>query len=166
LRTAFKGAGQATRATGGNLAGPLKLPANPQGKETTLKRISLFLAGALACLLFAAVGTAGAMPTEGIVNTSCSTSSNLVAGHKLTATVTGKNVDPTQMKYAECKIVKKVLNSVIKQELLKPAVVEGFRITPKMVKEAPLIVKYTGLFRGADTATEIKLAFKIEYANN
>jgi hypothetical protein len=131
-----------------------------------LKRISLFLAGALACLAFASVGTAVAMPTEGIVNTSCSTSSNLVAGHKLTATVTGKNVDPTQMKYAECKIVKKVLNSVIKQELLKPAVVEGFRITPKMVKEAPLIVSYTGLFRGADTATEIKLKFKIEYANN
>jgi hypothetical protein len=131
-----------------------------------MKRISLALAAALACLLVAAVGTAAAMPTEGIVNTSCSTSSNLVAGHKLTATVTGKNVDPTQMKYAECKIVKKVLNSVIKQELLKPTVIEGFRITPKMVKEAPLIVSYKGLFRGADTATEIKLAFKIEYANN
>jgi hypothetical protein len=130
-----------------------------------MKRISLILAGALACLV-AAVGTAGAMPTEGIVNTTCSTSSNLVAGHKLTATVNGKNVDPTQMKYAECKIVKKVLNQVINKELLKPAVIEGFRITPKMVKEAPLIVKYTGLFRGADTATEIKLAFKIEYANN
>jgi hypothetical protein len=130
-----------------------------------MKRISLILAGALACLV-AVVGTAGAMPTEGTVNTTCSTSSNFVAGHKLTARVTGKNVDPTQMKYAECKIVRRVLNQVIKQELLKPAVIEGFRITPKMVKEAPLIVKYTGLFRGADTATEIKLAFKIEYANN
>jgi hypothetical protein len=131
-----------------------------------MKRISLALAGALACLAFASVGTAAAMPTEGIVNTSCSTTSNLVAGHKLTARVTGKNVDPTQMKYAECKIVKKVLNTVIKRELLKPAVIEGFRITPKMVKEAPLIMSYKGLFRGADTATEIKLAFKIEYANN
>jgi hypothetical protein len=131
-----------------------------------MKRISVALAAALACLLVAAVGTAGAMPTEGIVNTSCSTSSNLVAGHKLTAKVTGTNVDPMQIKYAECKIVKKVLNSVIKRELLKPAVIEGFRITPKMVKEAPLIVSYKGLFRGADTATEIKLAFKIEYANN
>jgi hypothetical protein len=130
-----------------------------------MKRISLILAGALACLV-AVVGTAGAMPTEGTVNTTCSTSSNLVAGHKLTATVNGKNVDPTQMKYAECKIVRRVLNQVINKELLKPTVIEAFRITPKMVKEAPLIVKYTGLFRGADTATEIKLAFKIEYANN
>jgi hypothetical protein len=131
-----------------------------------LKRISLMLAAAVACVAFAAVGSAGAMPTEGIVNTSCSTSSNLVAGHKLTARVAGKNVDPSQTKYAECKIVKRVLNQVIKAEQLKPTVIEGFRITPKMVKEAPLIVSYKGLFRGADTATEIKLAFKIEYANN
>jgi hypothetical protein len=131
-----------------------------------MKRISLILAGALACLLVAAVATAAAMPTEGIVNTSCSTSSNFVAGHKLTATVTGKNVDPSQMKYAECKIVKKVLNSVIKQEVEKPTAIEGFRITPSIVKEAPLVIKYTGLFRGADTATEIRLKFKIAYANN
>ncbi len=131
-----------------------------------MKRISLALAGGLACLSLAVVGTAAAMPTEGIVNTSCGTSSNLVAGHKLTATVTGKNVAPSQMKYAECRIVKKVLNTVIKREVESPMVVEGFRITPSIVKEAPLIVKYKGLFRGADTATEIRLKFKIEYANN
>jgi cytidylate kinase len=131
-----------------------------------MKRISLVVAAALACLAVAGVGTAAAMPTEGIVNTSCSTSSNFVAGHKLTATVTGKNVDPSQMKYAECKIVKKVLNQVIKKEVEKPTVIEGFRITPSITSEAPLVVKYTGLFRGADTATEIKLKFKIAYANN
>jgi len=131
-----------------------------------LKRISLLLAGAIACLAFASVGTAAAMPTEGIVNTSCSTSSNYVAGHKLTATVTGKNVDPSQMKYAECKIVKRVLNAVIKKEVEKPTVIEGFRITPSITSETPLTVKYTGLFRGADTATEIRLKFKITYANN
>jgi hypothetical protein len=131
-----------------------------------LKRISLILAGALACLLVAAVGTAAAMPTEGIVNSSCTTSSNLVAGHKVTTTVSGKNIAQSQMKYAECKIVNRVVKSVINQELLKPKPIEGFRITPKMVKEAPLIVNYTGLFRGADTATEIKIKFKIEYANN
>jgi hypothetical protein len=131
-----------------------------------MKRISIVLAAAPACLLFAAVGTAAAMPTEGIVNTSCTTTSNFVAGHKLTATVTGKNVDPTQMKYAECKIVKKVLDSVIKREVEKPTVIEGFRITPSITSEAPLVVTYTGLFRGADTATEIRLKFKITYANN
>lgn len=130
-----------------------------------MKRISLILAGAVACLV-AAVGTAGAMPTEGIVNTTCSTTSNMVAGQKLTARVTGTNVDPTQMKYAECKTVKKVLNQVIKKEVEKPTVIEGFRITPSITSQTPLVIKYKGLFRGADTATEIKLAFKIEYANN
>jgi len=32
-----------------------------------MKRISLFMAAPIACLLFAAVGNATAMPTEGIV---------------------------------------------------------------------------------------------------
>ncbi len=131
-----------------------------------MKRISLILAGALACLAFAAVGTATAMPTEGIVNTSCSVVSNNVAGRKLTATVAGKNVDPSQMKYAECKTVKRVLNTVIKREVESPMVIEGFRITPSITSETPLTIKYTGLFRGADTATEIRLKFKITYANN
>ena len=128
-----------------------------------MKRISLILAGALACLLLASVGTAAAMPTEGIVNTSCSTTSNFVVGHKLTTTVTGKNVAPSQMKYAECKIVKKVLNTVIKREVERPQAIEGFRITPSITSETPLKISYTGLFRGADTATEIRLKFKVTY---
>jgi hypothetical protein len=128
-----------------------------------MKRISLILAGAIACLV-AAVGTAGAMPTEGIVNTSCSTSSSAVVGNKVTARVTGQNVDPSQMEFAECKVVKKVLNTVIKRVVESPTVIEGFRITPSITSEAPLTIKYKGLFRGADTATEIRLAFKVTYA--
>ena len=49
-----------------------------------MKRISLALAGALACLLLASVGTAAAMPTEGIVNSECNTTSNNVIGKKVT----------------------------------------------------------------------------------
>jgi hypothetical protein len=70
------------------------------------------------------------------------------------------------MKFAECKIVNKVVQTVIKQELEKPKPIEGFRVTPSITSETPLTIKYTGLFRGADTATEIKLKFKITYANN
>ncbi len=128
-----------------------------------MKRISLIVAGALACLAFASVGTAAAMPTEGIVNTACSTSSSAVVGNKVTATVAGKNVDPSQMEFAECKVVKKVMNTVIKRVVESPMVVEGFRITPSITSQDPLVVKYKGLFRGADTATEIRLAFKVEY---
>lgn len=129
-----------------------------------MKRISLIVAGALACLAFASVGTAAAMPTEGIVNTSCTTtSSSAVVGNKVTARVTGRNVDPSQMEFAECKVVKKVLRTVIKRVVESPMVVEGFRITPSITSEAPLTIKYKGLFRGADTATEIRLAFKVTY---
>jgi hypothetical protein len=104
------------------------------------------------------------MPTEGIVNTSCSTSSSAVVGNKVTARVTGQNVDPSQMEFAECKVVKKVLNTVIKRVVESPTAIEGFRITPSITSEAPLVIKYKGLFRGADTATEIRLAFKVTYA--
>lgn len=128
-----------------------------------MKRISLIVAGALACLAFASVGTAAAMPTEGIVNTACTTTSSSVVGNKVTARVSGKNVDPTQMEFAECKVVKKVLNQVVKRVVESPTAIEGFRITPSITSESPLVIKYTGLFRGADTATEIRLGFKVTY---
>jgi hypothetical protein len=133
-----------------------------------MKRISLIIAGALACLLLASVGTAAAMPTEGIVNTACSTTSKNVVGKKYTITVTGKNVASTQMQFAECKIVKKVGNKMTSLRIEKPKVFEGFRCTPTVLTsgqgtEEPQVVRYSCLFRGADTATEIRLKFKVTY---
>ena len=133
-----------------------------------MKRISLALAGALACLMLASVGTAAAMPTEGIVNTACTTNSKNVIGKKVTVTVTGKNVASTQMEFAECKIVKKVANKMLSLRIEKPKVFEGFRCTPTVYTkgegtEEAQIVKYNCLFRGADTATEIRLTFKVTY---
>lgn len=133
-----------------------------------MKRISLALAAALTCLLVAAVGTASAMPTEGIVNTSCTTSSKNVIGKKVTITVAGKNVAPEQMEFAECKIVKKVANKMLSLRIEKPKVFEGFRCTPTVLTggegtvEAQK-VRYNCLFRGADTATEIRLKFTVTY---
>ena len=133
-----------------------------------MKRLSLALAAALICLLVASVGTASAMPTEGIVNTSCTTNSKNVIGNKVTIRVAGKNVDPTQMEFAECKIVKKVANKMLSLRIEKPKVFEGFRCTPTVYTkgqgtEEAQIVKYSCLFRGADTATEIRLTFKVTY---
>jgi hypothetical protein len=130
--------------------------------------LSLALAAVLTCLLVAAVGTATAMPTEGIVNTSCTTNSKNVIGNKVTIRVAGKNVDPTQMEFAECKIVKKVANKMLSLRIEKPKVFEGFRCTPTVYTkgdgtEEPQVVKYSCLFRGADTATEIRLNFKVTY---
>jgi hypothetical protein len=133
-----------------------------------MKRISLLLAGALACLLLASVGTAAAMPTEGIVNTSCNTTSRNVIGKKVTVDVAGKNVAPSQMRFAECKIVNKVANKMLSLRIEKPKVFEGFRCTPTVLTsgegtEEAQVVKYSCLFRGADTATEIRLRFKVTY---
>ncbi|MDX6654103.1 MAG: hypothetical protein QOH18_813 [Solirubrobacterales bacterium] len=133
-----------------------------------MKRISLALAAALTCLLVAAVGTASAMPTEGIVNTSCNTTSKNVIGKKVTITVTGKNVASSQMEFAECKIVKKVANKMLSLRIEKPKVFEGFRCTPTVLTGGegtvePQKVRYNCLFRGADTATEIRLRFTVTY---
>ncbi len=133
-----------------------------------MKRITLALAAALTCLLVAAVGTASAMPTEGTVNTACTTNSKNVIGNKVTVRVAGKNVDPTQMEFAECKIVKKVANKMLSLRIEKPKVFEGFRCTPTVYTkgqgtEEAQEVKYSCLFRGADTATEIRLTFKVTY---
>jgi hypothetical protein len=128
-----------------------------------MKPIALALAAALACLLVAAVGTASAMPTEGIVNTSCNTTSKNVIGKKVTITVTGKNVASTQMSFAECRTVKKVANKMLSLRIEKPKVFEGFRCTPTVLSTEPDKVKYGCLFRGADTATEIRLKFKVTY---
>jgi hypothetical protein len=133
-----------------------------------VKRITLALAAALTCLLLASVGTAAAMPTEGIVNTACNTTSKNVIGKKVTVTVTGKNVASSQMQFAECKIVKKVANKMLSLRIEMPKVFEGFRCTPTVYTsgqgtEEAQVVKYSCLFRGADTATEIRLKFKVTY---
>jgi len=133
-----------------------------------MKRFSLLLAGVLACLAFASVGTASAMPTEGIVNTACTTSSKNVIGKKVTITVTGKNVYSGQMSFAECPTVKKVANKMLSLRIEKPKVFEGYRCTPTVLTGGegtvePQKVRYNCLFRGADTATEIRLKFTVTY---
>ncbi|HVT00171.1 MAG TPA: hypothetical protein VHE08_06610 [Solirubrobacterales bacterium] len=131
-----------------------------------MKRISLIVAGALACLLIASVGTAAAESEIPSLHRTCTTSATNVAGHKIKTKVTGKNVASSQKRFATCRYVNKTVRAVVKREIEKPTIVEAFRITPSITSEAPLVVKYKGLFRGADTATEIRLSFKIEYANN
>lgn len=133
-----------------------------------MKRISLALAGALACLLLASVGTAAAMPTEGIVNQACVTTSNNTVPKKITATVAGKNVAQSQMKYANCGIVRKVVKGITNLRIEKPKAIEGYRCTPTVLTGGegtvePQKVVYNCLFRGADTATEIRLKFKVTY---
>lgn len=140
-----------------------------------MKRIPLILAGALVCLLVASVGTAAAggvmNPPEKEtpkINTTCTTNSKNVIGNKVTITVTGKNVAQSQKMFAQCPIVKKVANKNLSLRIEKPLVFEGFRCTPRVLTGGegtvePQKVAYNCLFRGADTATEIVLKFKVTY---
>ncbi|HEY0278485.1 MAG TPA: hypothetical protein VGC32_09480 [Solirubrobacterales bacterium] len=133
-----------------------------------MKRVSLALAGALACLALASVGTAAAMPSEGIVNAECTTTSKNVIGKKVTIDVAGKNIAQSQMRFAECKIVNKVANKLLSLRIEKPKVWEGYRCTPTVLTGGegtvePQKVRYNCLFRGADTATEIRLKFTVTY---
>jgi hypothetical protein len=137
-----------------------------------VKRISLILAGVLACLLLASVGSAGAVvrpePETPKVNTTCTTASKNVISKNVKITVAGKNVAESQMKFAECPTVKKVANKMLSLRIEKPKVFEGFRCTPSVLTGGegtvePQTVKYSCLFRGADTSTEIRLKFKVTY---
>jgi hypothetical protein len=140
-----------------------------------MKRIPLILAGALVCLLVASVGTAAAggvmEPPEAEtpkINTTCTTNSKNVIGNKVTITVAGKNVAQSQKKFAQCPTVKKVANKNLSLRIEKPLVFEGFRCTPSVLTGGegtvePQKVRYSCLFRGADTATEIRLKFTVTY---
>jgi hypothetical protein len=140
-----------------------------------MKRISLILAGALACLLIASVGTAFAggvnsppEPEIPKINTTCKATSNNVVGNRITATIAGKNVAKSQQRFANCGYARKVIKGLTSIRIEKPKVVEGFRCTPSVLTGGegtvePQKVRYSCLFRGADTATEIRLNFTVTY---
>jgi hypothetical protein len=128
-----------------------------------MKRISLIVAGALACLLIASVGTAAAETETPHLNATCKATSKNVIGHRITATVTGKNVAKSQKRFANCGNVRKVVKGLTSIRIEKPKIVEGFRCTPSVTHTEPDVVKYSCLFRGADTATEIRIKFTANY---
>jgi len=137
-----------------------------------MKRISLALVVAVAALALAAVGTAGAVapqePETPKINASCTTTSKNVIAKQVKITVAGKNVAQSQKKFAECPTVKKVANKMLSLRIEKPKVFEGYRCTPTVLTGGegtvePQKVRYGCLFRGADTATEIRLKWTVTY---
>jgi hypothetical protein len=106
----------------------------------------------------------GPEPETPKINTTCTTSSkNVIGNKKVPIAVAGKNVAQSQQRFAECPIVKKVANKMLSLRIEKPKVFEGFRCTPSVTQVEPDVVKYGCLFRGADTATEIRLKFTANY---
>jgi hypothetical protein len=111
---------------------------------------------ALCALLPAAAGAKPATKT-------CVTTSRNVTTKNVKGTLTASNVDPSQQSSATCATAKKVMNKLLSLRIEEPKAVEGFRCTPSVLRTEPDVVKYSCVFRGADTATLIKLAFTAHY---
>lgn len=129
-----------------------------------MSRTSPILAGAVAALVLAFTATAVAMPTEENRPTqNCNLVSKNVVGKKFKAKVAAKNVDHSQARYATCAYAKKVAGGLTSLRIEEPKVVHGFRCTPRVTSTEPDVVRYSCLFLGADTATEIKITFRVKY---
>lgn len=137
-----------------------------------MKRISLAVAPLVVALALVAIGTAGAVappePETPKMDTTCTTTSPNVIAKKVTIKVAGKNVAKSQKRFAQCPVVKKVANKMLSLRIEKPKVYEGFRCTPSVLTGGegtvePQKVRYGCLFRGADSATEIRLRWTVTY---
>jgi hypothetical protein len=126
-----------------------------------VKRLALLaVLTALGAMLVGASGaSASAMPVE----RTCTTTSKNVTTKNVQGFVYGTNVDPRQASFAKCPTVKKVMNKMLSLRIEEPKVFEGFRCTPAVVQTEPDIVNYKCVFKGADTATYIKLIFTAKY---
>ena len=128
-----------------------------------MRRISLVLTGAVLCALVAFGGSAAAKSSK-----TCTTNSIYVVGKTIESNLYSRDVTSSQKEYATCGYANKVVKRVAKLGVEEPKSVLGFRCTPTVLTsgqgtEEPQVVRYNCLFRGADTATEIRLKFKVTY---
>jgi hypothetical protein len=124
-----------------------------------VKRIVLLAAlAATGALLVAATG-ASAMPST----KTCVTSSKNVTTKNVKGTVFARDVAPQQARFATCATAKKVMNKMLSLRIEEPKAFEGFRCTPTVTHTEPDVVNYRCVFKGADTATFIKLTFTARY---
>jgi hypothetical protein len=131
-------------------------------KEDQVKRLALL--AALAAFGVMALGAGGASASEvPSVERTCTTTSKNVTTKDVKGFVTGTNVDSLQASYAKCPTAKKVMNKMLSLRIEEPKVYEGFRCTPSVIQTEPDVVMYKCVFKGADTATFIKLIFTAKY---
>lgn len=124
-----------------------------------MSRMSLISLGALACaaLAFAPGAAAKTAPQA------CTTSSPAVVGNTVSGKLTSSNVDPAQARFATCKQAKKVMARVTELGVEEPKAVAAFHCRPTVSSSDSNMVSYVCTFKGADTATFIKLTFKVTY---
>ena len=120
---------------------------------------------ALLCAALALVSVAVAMPTENLpTEKTCTAASPQVVGGKVTAKLSASNVDPLQARFATCGQAKQVMKKVAELGLEQPrGDVGGFYCRPTVFSTEPDFVRYICTFKGADTATFVKLTFAVQY---
>jgi hypothetical protein len=127
--------------------------------DISMRRTFLSLASVAACaLLIPAAGVAAKMPAK-----TCAASSPNVIGHQVKGTLTSSNVDPSQARFATCAQAKQVMVKTTGLRVEEPRATKAFYCVPTVKSTEPDVVAYRCTFKGADTATFIKLVFQVKY---
>jgi hypothetical protein len=125
-----------------------------------MSRLSLLMLSATACAVLAFAPAAAAAPAE----SKCVTGSSDVVGGKIHGKLSSSNVDPLQAQFATCGHAKRVMKKVAELGLEQPrGDVSGFYCRPTVFATEPDFVSYICTFKGADTATFVKLTFAVQY---
>jgi hypothetical protein len=128
-----------------------------------VKRISLFIAGALACVMVASVGTASAETVTPHIRRTCHDEVSNIRGGGARISVQASRVSSSQASYATCNKADAVFTAATAQELETPELVEGFHCVPSVLYQDRDVVEYDCHFQSADTSTHIVIGFKVTY---
>jgi len=124
-----------------------------------MPRSPLIALCALLCTALAfAPGAAAKTPAK-----TCTATSPQVVGGTVTGTLISSNVDPVQARFATCKQAKQVMVRATELGVEEPRPVRSFYCRPTVNAYDVSTVSYICTFKGADTATFIKLTFKVTY---
>jgi hypothetical protein len=124
-----------------------------------MPRTFLAVASVVACAMLVMAGGASAKtPAK-----TCTASSPNAIGHTIEGTLTSSNVDPSQARFATCAQAKKVMVKTTELRVEEPRSTKAFYCLSTVKSTDPDVVTYKCTFKGADTATFIKLLFQVEY---
>jgi hypothetical protein len=147
-----KGAGRARRRSSGETR-------ETSWKETSMPRSPLIALCAVVCAALALASTAAAKPAP----ETCITTSPQVVGGTVRGKLSSSNVDPSQARFATCGWAAKVMKRATELGVEEPRPVRSFYCRPTVSSKNPNKVSYICTFKGADTATFIKLTFAVQY---
>jgi hypothetical protein len=128
--------------------------------DAPMRRTFLILSAVAACAMLALAASASAKTTPA---KTCTASSPNVIGHQVKGTRTSSNVDPSQARFATCAQAKQVMVKTTELRIEMPRSTKAFYCVPTVKSTEPDVVAYKCIFKGADTATFIKLTFQVKY---